>query len=140
MEKVEMPGSVIKREMEARGWNQSDLAFILGRQQPEISALISGKRSISPEVAHELAAALGKDARYWLNLEAAYNAAKVIHNDENITRRLKLYESYPIREMMKRSWIEPTDDIDLIEERLCAFLGVKSLDERPQLNFAARKS
>lgn len=140
MEKPEMPGAVIKRELEARGWNQTDLAFILGRQQPEISALISGKRSISPEIAYELAAALGRDAHYWLSLEAAYNAAKIIPNDEKIARRVKLYESYPIREMMKRGWIEPTDDINLIEDRLCQFLGIKSLDERPHLNHAARKS
>ena len=52
---AEMPGTIIKRELEARGWTQTDLAFILGRQQPEISAIILGKRSISPEVAHELA-------------------------------------------------------------------------------------
>lgn len=140
MDKVEMPGEVIKRELEARGWTQADLAFVLGRRQPEISAIILGKRSISPEVAHELAASLGKNAHYWLSLEAAYNASKVTPNDEGISRRLKLLESYPIREMMKRGWIEPTDDINLIEERLCRFLGVKSLDERPQLNHAARKS
>lgn len=140
METAEMPGEVIKRELESRGWTQADLAFVLGRQQPEISAIISGKRSISPEVAHELAASLGKDAHYWLSLEATYNASKIMPNDEEISRRLKLLESYPIREMMKRRWIEPTDDIDLIEERLCAFLGVPSLDKRPHLSHAARKS
>jgi HTH-type transcriptional regulator/antitoxin HigA len=140
MENAEIPGEVIKRELEARGWTQADLAFILGRQQPEISAIISGKRSISPEVAYELAVTLGKDAHYWLSLEAAYNASKVTPNDEKISRRLKLYESYPIREMMKRGWIEPTDDIDLLEQRVCEFLGIKSLDEQPEINYAARKS
>lgn len=140
MAMAEMPGSVIKRELEARGWTQVDLAFILGRQQPEISAIISGKRSISPELAHELAAALGQDAHYWLSLEASYSASKVTPKDEKISKRLKLYESYPIRELMKRGWIEPTDDIDLLEKRVCEFLSVNSIDEKPRINYAARKS
>ena len=140
MANAEMPGTIIKRELEARGWTQTDLAFILGRQQPEISAIILGKRSISPEVAHELAAALGHDAHYWLSLEAAYHASRVTPNDERISRRLKLYERYPIREMMKRGWVEPTEDIALLEERVCHFLGVSSIDEKPQAHHAALKS
>lgn len=130
---VEMPGDVIRRELETRGWVQADLAFILGRQQPEISAIISGKRSISAEIAHELAAVLGKDIHYWLSLEAAYNAARLTLDDEKISRRLKLHENFPIRELMKRGWIEPTDDIDLLETRIQEFLG-----QEP--NHAARKS
>ncbi len=140
MKDAVVPGTIIKKELEVRGWEQQDLAFIMGRQPSEISALVLGKKAINPEIAHELAAALGHDAQYWLNLEVAYSLTKVEFNESGVAKRLKLYESYPIKEMMKRGWIEATDDINLIEERLCNFLGVKSLDERPQLNHAARKS
>lgn len=135
-----MPGAVIKRELEARGWEQQDLAFFMGRQPSEVSALVLGKKAINPEVAYELAATLGHSAEFWLHLEAAYSLTKVEFDEGAVTKRLRLFERYPIKEMMKRRWIEPTDDINLIEERLCGFLGVKSLDERPQLNHAARKS
>lgn len=137
---VVMPGVVIKRELDARGWEQKDLAFIMGRQPSEVSALILGKKSINPEIAHELATALGQSAQFWLNLEATYSLTKVEFNESEVVKRLKLYESYPIREMMKRGWIEPTDDVGLLEKRVCQFLGINSPDERPQLNHAARKS
>jgi HTH-type transcriptional regulator/antitoxin HigA len=140
MDEVIMPGTVIKRELDARGWEQQDLAFFMGRQPSEVSALVLGKKAINPEVAYELAATLGHSAEFWLHLEAAYSLTKVEFDETAVTQRLRLFERYPIKEMMKRRWIEPTDDINLIEERLCRFLGVKSLDERPQLNHAARKS
>jgi HTH-type transcriptional regulator/antitoxin HigA len=135
-----MPGAVVKKEMDARGWTQADLAFILGRQQSEVSYLLAGKKAITPELARGLATAFGQDAQFWLNLEVEYSLTKVEFNESEVTERLKLYESYPIREMIKRGWIEPTDNIALIQEQLCNFLGIKSLNERPKLNAAARKS
>lgn len=140
MDDALMPGTVIKQELETRGWEQQDLAFIMGRQPSEISALILGKKSINPEIAHELATSLGRGAQYWLNLEAAYSLTKVEFNESEVSKRLKLYESYPIREMMKRGWIEPSDDIDLLKKRVCEFLGIDSIDEKPQLKHATRKS
>jgi HTH-type transcriptional regulator/antitoxin HigA len=42
--------------------------------------------------------------------------------------------------MCKRHWIEPTDDIDLLEQQVLGFFSVKSLDELPKFLVAARKS
>lgn len=140
MSEVVPPGMVIKTEMEQRGWNQTDLAFVLGRKQGEISALILGKRPISPDIARGLTAAFGKDVNYWLSLESAYLAARTPPSDAEVERRVRLRDAYPIREMIKRGWIEPTDDIELLEKRVCDYLGIKSLDERPHLSHATRKS
>ena len=41
------PGDVIKEELEARAWTQTDLAEILGRPQRVVSEIIHGKRAIS---------------------------------------------------------------------------------------------
>lgn len=139
MSDVIIPGTIIKQELEKRGWEQQDLAFFIGRQPSEVSALIAGKKAVSPEIAHELAVTLGYDAQYWLNLEAAYSLTKVEFDVNAVSKRLKLYEKYPIKEMVKRGWIEPTSDIDLLEKRVCEFLGIESLDEKPQLNRAMRK-
>ncbi len=134
-----VPGEVIKEKMGARNWTQKDLAFILGRQQSEISGLLAGKKSITPELARGLAVTFGNDPQYWLNLEIAYSLSKATFDEDEVTRRLRLYGNYPVREMMNRGWIEPTDSVELLEKRLCDFLGVESLDERPQLNHATRK-
>ena len=134
------PGTVIKKEIDERGWSQQDLAFILGRHPSDINALILGKKPISPELAQELTTAIGRTAKYWLALEASYRLSKVSYDESAVSRRLKLYERYPVKEMMKRGWIEPSADLNLLEERICKFLGVSSIDESPTINFAARKS
>ncbi len=140
MSEIIIPGTVIKQELERRGWEQRDLAFILGRQPSEVSGLVAGTKSINPELAQELATALGNTAEYWLALEASYRLSKVEHDKAGVTKRLRLYESYPIKDMIKRGWIEPTADADLLENRIRNFLGLDVDGEKPQLHFAARKS
>lgn len=135
-----MPGEIIKQQMEARKWTQKDLAFILGRLQSDISRLLTGKAIITPEYACGLALIFGNEPKYWLNLENEYSLSKVDFNEGEVTRRLRLYGNYPIREMMKRGWIEPTDSLEMLEMRLCQFLGVDSLDDTLQLNQATRKA
>ena len=55
---VEHPGSYIKEEMEARGWIQRDLAFVLGCNEQQLNAILSGKRGISADMAKALGDAL----------------------------------------------------------------------------------
>ena len=66
---LEAPGDFIRNELERRGWGQDDLARIIGRPAPRINELIRGKIGISPELAIELAAALGGTAEEWLQRE-----------------------------------------------------------------------
>lgn len=58
-----------------------------------------------------------------------------------VARRAKLYGMGPIKEMIKRSWIEHSPNIDVLEERVMAFFEIKSLDDTPSIfPHAARKS
>ena len=66
------PGRIIRRELEARGWTQKDLAEITGRPEQVISQIIQGRKQVTPETALQLAAAFGTSADLWLNLEANY--------------------------------------------------------------------
>ena len=70
------PGEFIRDELEERCWTQSDLAKIMGRSQPAINEIISGKRSITPETAIALGSAFGTSAELWLNLESAFRLAE----------------------------------------------------------------
>jgi HTH-type transcriptional regulator / antitoxin HigA len=111
-----VPGTVILKELEKRGWSQQDFAFILGRHPSDVNALGLGKKPISPELAQELATVLGRTPTYWLALEGTYRLSKVQHDEIGLTKRLKLYESYPVKEMIKRGWIEPSADMNVLEE------------------------
>jgi HTH-type transcriptional regulator/antitoxin HigA len=127
-------------ELERRNWIQADLAFIMGRAPAEISLLISGKRQITPEVAQQLASALGNTAEYWLALENAYRLSQLESVDDEVAKRALLFSRFPVKEIIKRGWITPTDDTDELESKVLKFFEISSLEEEPKMRYAARKS
>lgn len=133
------PGEFIKEELEARQWSQLDLAEIIGRHPNVVSGLILSKRSITPDTAKALADAFGTSAGYWMNLQSAYQLWRTRNADDAIARRSKLYGFAPIKEMIRRHWIEPSENVDVLESRVLKFFEIKSLDEKPQFLHAARK-
>ena len=136
------PGEFIREEIEARGWSQVEFAEILGRPPRLISELIAGKRAVTPETARGLGQAFGTSAQLWMNLESSYQLSKVVHDGSySISRRAKLYEIAPVKEMIRRHWIESTENIDVLEKCVLDFLDIDSVDEQPMLlPHAARKS
>lgn len=135
------PGDFIKEELEARGWTQQSLAEIMGRQTSVVSAIVNGKRAISLDIANELSSAFGTSADYWVNLEKSYQQFARSRSDNSISKRARLFELAPLKEMAKRNWIEPTNDWAVIERQVCDFLEIPSLDEEPKaFAHAAKKS
>jgi HTH-type transcriptional regulator/antitoxin HigA len=133
------PGDFLKEELEARNWSQVELAEIIGRQPYVVNELIMGKRPITPEIAKALGEAFSTSAQYWMNLESSYQLWRTRDSDNVISRRAKLYQLAPIKEMVKRHWLEPSENIEVLESRVRHFLEINSLDESPQLAHAARK-
>ena len=88
----------------------------------------------------QLAGAFGTSEELWINLQNAYDLAIAAPKDISVTRRAKLYDKAPIREMQKRQWIGETKDIDLLETQLCQFFDINSIDDEVDLAHAARKS
>jgi HTH-type transcriptional regulator / antitoxin HigA len=133
------PAELIKEELEARGWRQEDLAEILGRTSTDVSNLVNGKRAINAELAKELGEAFGTGAEFWLNLEGLYQLSK-IKTDNTISRRAHLFEMFPVKEMIKRHWIESSDNIDVLEKRFRDFFCGGSLDDTLSFSHVAKKS
>lgn len=136
------PGEFLRDELEERGWTQADLADIVGRPIGTVNEIIKGKRKITPETAQGLSAALGTSAEFWLNLETAYQLSKLkAGTGDEIAHRAKLYAKAPIKDMVRRGWIEPSDNVVVLESRLLRFLDISSLDDDLNvLDHAARKS
>jgi HTH-type transcriptional regulator/antitoxin HigA len=134
------PGEFVREELEARGWVQDDLAEILGRPVRLVNEIITGRRGITPETAKGLGEAFGTGAEFWMNLESIYrlNVHQPAHED--VSRRAALYAKAPVRAMVKRSWIESSSNIDVLERMICDFYGLDSLDDEPSLVHVARKS
>lgn len=135
------PGEFIEEELEARGWSQIDLTDITGLAPAAISQLITGKRPISPEIAKIFANVFGTSAQFWMNLETTYRLSRTKDIDSTIARKARLYQIAPVKEMIKRRWLESSENIDVLEERIKKFFGITNLDDPlPLLAHAARKS
>ena len=137
------PGEILKEELDARGWTQSDLAEILGRPIQAVNEIISGRKAIIPATAVELSRAIGTSPEFWLNLESAYRLDLLHHegkNNEQIARRAKVYSRVPVKEIAKKGWIKKSEDLDIIEREVCRLLEIDSVDDKPALAIAARKS
>ena len=136
-----LPGEFLAEELEARGWTQTEFAEILGRPYRLVNEIIAGKRGITPETARGLAAALGTSAELWLNLEASYQLAQVGDADADlVARRAKLYELAPVKEMIRRGWLEPSNSIEVMEQRVTRFFEIARVTDTPYFLAAARKS
>lgn len=134
------PGEFLRDELEARGWSQTELAEIIGRPVRLINELIAGKKAITPETAIQLGDSLGTGPDLWMNLESQYQLSKVRSTDGLIARRAKLYERFPVREMIKRGWIEASKSIEVLEQQFLAFFGLHSLDAEIPFCHAAKKT
>lgn len=137
---VRHPGYYIKEEMEARGWSQRDLAFILGSSDQLLNPILNGKRGISPDMAKALGAAFDVPAEFFANLQQAYDLAQARTPDPSVAMRRNLQSAYPVREMIKRGWIE-LSDAAMIETQLVRFFGKQDASEIPYFaSHAAKKS
>ena len=67
------PGELIKDELKERGLTQKQLADMTGIKASVISETISGKRSVSQNMAVALEKSLGIPAEMWMNLQIQYN-------------------------------------------------------------------
>jgi HTH-type transcriptional regulator / antitoxin HigA len=134
------PGEFLRDELEARGWSQTQLAEIMGRPFRLINEIIAGKKAITPETAIQLGDSLGTGPELWMNLESQYQLSRVSASDGQVARRAKLYERFPVREMIKRGWLQKTKVVSELEQACLAFFGLESLDEPLNFCHAAKKT
>lgn len=69
------PGRVLKRELVARDLSANKLALALRLPSGRITEILNGKRGVSPDTALRLGRYFGNSARFWLNLQTAYELA-----------------------------------------------------------------
>lgn len=70
------PGSILEKELEARGIRQNDLAEAIGMPSHELSELIKGERNITEAIAIKLEQALHIPRQSWMNLQNRYFGVK----------------------------------------------------------------
>src|SRR5688572_22815104 len=86
------PGRLLRKELAARGWTQTQFARIIGRPVQVVNDIIHSRKRITEETALEIAAAFGTSAQLWINLETGYRLwklRKAKKPDPRIARRAK---------------------------------------------------
>lgn len=134
------PGEFLKDEMEERNWTQDDLANVLGISVRSVHEIVNAKRSITPQTASALGQAFGTSADYWLRLENGWQLFQLKQRDNAVARRANLYTRFPVKEMIRRGWIEESSSLDVLEKRFCDFFEVRAVDETPRFAAAFRRS
>lgn len=136
---VPPPGFFIREELEARGWTQRDLAYVLGCTDQAVNMIISGKRGISPEMAKALGQAFDVAAEFFVNLQKMYDLSRAHDPDPGVQRRARLQNPFPVREMIRRGWLQDTDAA-LLEVQMARFFERATADDIPHLPHAAKKT
>lgn len=70
------PGRILKREMVARDLSGNALSIALRVPSGRITDILGGKRSITSDTALRLGRYFGNSARFWINLQTAYDLAQ----------------------------------------------------------------
>lgn len=128
---VDHPGTFIMEELEARGWTQVDLAYILGITPQQLSPLLNGKQGISPDMAVALGEAFNVPADFFANLQKQYDLFKAKRPNAAVRARASWLNVFPLREMIKRGWIDDTDDPSLLDLQMTRFFNKNRVEDIP---------
>lgn len=71
------PGLLLKDDLDALGLTVAEAAKGLGVTRQQLYNVISGRSSITPEMALRLEKAVGGSADHWLRMQAAYDLARL---------------------------------------------------------------
>lgn len=127
---VDHPGTFIIEELEERGWTQVDLAYILGISPPQLSPILTGKQKISPDMATALGEAFDVPADFFANLQKLYDLQKAKRPDPGVRTRAVWLSTFPLREMIKRGWIEDGEPA-LLDLQMTRFFEKNRVEDIP---------
>ena len=71
------PGALIKSELEHLGHTTAEAADALGVTRQQLHKVITGRSSVTPEMAVRLEKAIGSTADTWLTMQANFDLAQI---------------------------------------------------------------
>lgn len=139
------PGQLIEALLAERGWTQRVLAAVLNMSESTINKLISGKQTVTADVALVLEEIFGVDARQFLELQQEYDLARatlVARPDPMRAVRAELFSGLPVAEMIKRRWLEAADikNMPAVETAIAKFFDVPTINDIEFLPHAAKRT
>lgn len=127
---VDHPGTFIVEELDERKWTQTDLAYVLGMSPQQLNPILTGKQSISPDMARALGEAFDVPADFFANLQKQYDLKNAKRPDPGVRTRATWLATFPVREMIRRGWIEDGDPA-LLDLQMKRFFGKNRVEDIP---------
>jgi HTH-type transcriptional regulator/antitoxin HigA len=117
------PGETLAEWLAHEEMTQVEFARRAGLTPKHITQVVKGKVGISPEVAVSFERVTSIPARYWIQLDANYQAARHRQAETQVLKeRVDLVGRFPIRDLTRRQRILPTDSsVDALRELLRFF-------------------
>lgn len=129
------PGETLKEVLESNDMTQKELAMRINVTEKHITGIITGKNSISPEIAFSLSKVFSLSASFWNNLQSNYDAElKMIEEYEQITDdERKIVREANYNALVKYGYIEKASNIDEKVVNMRSFWGVTKLNKIEKL-------
>jgi HTH-type transcriptional regulator / antitoxin HigA len=140
------PGYFIREQMEVRGWVQQELADILSISLKHLNSILLDKQPLTTGLARLLSKAFGTSPQYWLNIDNDYKLwlEKDQDNRDNaVAEKAVIYSCMPVRDMVRKGWIDKPENIEQLKKEVSIFWGVKEFDPgviNATLEYHRRKS
>lgn len=139
-ENYKRPGDLIRELLAERGWSQTDLAYMLGLPTATINQVVNSKRPITPELAKLFAVAFDRSAEEFIEMQGRWSLLTLPDPGDEIRERVQLHSTFPLREMVKRGWIDEPNKLEGPYTALCRFFGVNSVEAIKSVPHAAKKT
>jgi addiction module HigA family antidote len=123
------PGATLKEVLDSKGISQAELAIRMGMADKTISQIINGIAPISFDTAYKLELVLGIAASFWNRLELAYRERLTLADEtQKLNAHVAWLKELPVKELVQRHLVEPTNDKAVMVRRLLEFFGVSSVE------------
>ena len=123
------PGETIKDELEFLKMSQVEFSKRMGISEKHISHLINGEVALTYDMAIKLESVLGIEASFWNNLESKYREVLArIEEEEKQEKEIEILDKMPVKDLIKRGWINNTKDVKEQIRELRSFFKIASLD------------
>jgi Zn-dependent peptidase ImmA (M78 family)/transcriptional regulator with XRE-family HTH domain len=122
------PGATLRETIEQQGMSQAELAQRTGLAQKTVSQIINGIAPISFETSEKLEMATGVPSSFWNRRELSHREA--LAKREELVRfesEVNWLKQVPVKELVNRGVVEPTEDKPELVRRMLKFFGVSSV-------------
>lgn len=117
--------------MEIRGWIQEELADILGISAKHLNSILLDKQALSIDVVKRLGKVFGNSPQYWLNLDNDYRLWLESGSNkemDSLATKALIYSYMPIRDMIKKGWLPPTNDVNKLSDEVKEYWKINELN------------